>query len=179
MKVLVIKTSSLGDVIHTLPALTDAAAAIPGVGFDWVVEEAFAEVPAWHPAVRRVIPIALRRWRRAIRKALTGGEVAAFVDALRSQRYDCVVDAQGLLIKSALVALLARGARSGFDRKSTGCGSCFPRHWVIRWRKANRITAFPDGRECRPASRRGWCFSTAPPGPASTGPSPTGWSSPA
>ena len=51
MRVLVIKTSSLGDVIHALPALTDAARAIPGIQFDWVVEEGFAEIPTWHPAV--------------------------------------------------------------------------------------------------------------------------------
>ncbi len=56
MRVLLVKTSSLGDVIHTLPALTDAARAIPGIQFDWVVEEGFAEIPAWHPAVARVIP---------------------------------------------------------------------------------------------------------------------------
>lgn len=64
MRVLLIKTSSLGDVIHTLPALTDAAAAIPGIQFDWVVEEGFAEIPAWHPAVAEVIPVAIRRWRK-------------------------------------------------------------------------------------------------------------------
>ena len=64
MRVLIIKTSSLGDVIHTLPALTDAAHAIPGIRFDWVVEEGFAEIPSWHPAVDRVIPVAIRRWRK-------------------------------------------------------------------------------------------------------------------
>ena len=63
MRVLLVKMSSLGDVVHTLPALTDAAAAVPGIRFDWVVEEAFAEIPAWHSAVDKVIPIALRRWR--------------------------------------------------------------------------------------------------------------------
>ncbi|MGB3595937.1 MAG: lipopolysaccharide heptosyltransferase 1, partial [Pseudomonas neustonica] len=61
MRVLVIKTTSLGDVIHTLPAITDAARAVPGIRFDWVVEEGFAEIPAWHPAVDRVIPVAVRR----------------------------------------------------------------------------------------------------------------------
>ena len=59
MRVLVIKTSSLGDVIHALPALTDAARAIPGIRFDWVVEEGFAEIPTWHPAVDKVIPVAI------------------------------------------------------------------------------------------------------------------------
>jgi heptosyltransferase I len=71
MKVLVVKTSSMGDVIHTLPALTDAAEAMPEIVFDWVVEEAFAEVPAWHPSVRRVIPVAIRRWRKAPLKAFS------------------------------------------------------------------------------------------------------------
>ena len=62
MKVLVVKLSSLGDVIHTLPALSDASRALPGIRFDWVVEEAFAEVPGWHRAVDTVIPVAVRRW---------------------------------------------------------------------------------------------------------------------
>ena len=64
MKVLLIKTSSLGDLVHTLPALSDAARAVPELRVDWVVEENFSEIPSWHPAVRWVIPIALRRWRR-------------------------------------------------------------------------------------------------------------------
>ena len=61
MRILIVKTSSLGDVIHTLPALTDAVNAVPGLTADWVVEESFAEVPAWHPAVAEVIPVAIRR----------------------------------------------------------------------------------------------------------------------
>ena len=65
-KVLLVKTSSLGDVIHTLPAITDATRAIPGITFDWVVEESFAEIPSWHPAVDKVIPVAIRRWRKRI-----------------------------------------------------------------------------------------------------------------
>ena len=76
MRVLLIKTSSLGDVIHTLPALTDAARAIPGIQFDWVVEEGFAEIPSWHPAVARVIPVALRRWRSNQQQTCKRGERA-------------------------------------------------------------------------------------------------------
>ncbi|CAK8740288.1 hypothetical protein SODG_003731 [Sodalis praecaptivus] len=64
MQVLIVKTSSMGDVLHTLPALTDAAHALPGIRFDWVVEENFAQIPTWHPAVRLVIPVAIRRWRK-------------------------------------------------------------------------------------------------------------------
>lgn len=117
MKVLVIKTSSLGDLIHTWPALTDAAAARPDIRFDWLAEQAFAELPGWHPAVRRVIPIALRRWRGGWRKAWRSGEPQAFARALRQTRYDLVIDAQGLL-KSALPGLLAHGPRAGFDSAS-------------------------------------------------------------
>lgn len=65
MRVLIVKTSSMGDVLHTLPALTDAAQAIPGIRFDWVVEEGFAQIPSWHESVERVIPVAIRRWRKA------------------------------------------------------------------------------------------------------------------
>jgi heptosyltransferase-1 len=109
--------SSLGDVIHTLPALSDAAAAIPGIRFDWVVEEAFAEIPAWHPAVDKVIPIALRRWRKTPFRSFTGPEWKAFRTALGRHHYDAVIDAQGLL-KSAVIARLVRAPRFGLDKLS-------------------------------------------------------------
>ncbi|MDR1463522.1 MAG: lipopolysaccharide heptosyltransferase I [Azoarcus sp.] len=117
MRVLVVKTSSLGDIIHTLPAVTDAARALPGIRFDWIVEEAFAEIPSWHPAVERVIPVALRRWRRHPFARATRGEWRAFRAALADVRYDCVLDAQGLL-KSAWLACKARGPLHGLDRRS-------------------------------------------------------------
>jgi len=117
MRVLVVKMSSLGDVIHTLPALTDAAAALPGIRFDWVVEEAFAEIPAWHPAVDTVIPIALRRWRKHPVRDFTGPEWRACRVALRRSHYDAVIDAQGLL-KSAFVARLVKAPVYGMDRQS-------------------------------------------------------------
>lgn len=109
--------SSLGDVIHTLPALSDAAAALPGIRFDWVVEEAFAEVPGWHPAVEQVVPIALRRWRKTPFTSFTGPEWRACRAALRRHHYDAVIDAQGL-IKSALVTTLVKAPRYGLDRDS-------------------------------------------------------------
>lgn len=115
MRVLVVKTSSLGDVIHTLPALTDAARTLPGIRFDWVVEESLQEVPAWHPAVARVIPVAIRRWRRQPWRALVTGEWAASKKALRERPYDRIIDAQGL-IKSAVISRMARGRRAGLDR---------------------------------------------------------------
>lgn len=117
MKTLLIKTSSLGDILHTLPALTDAVNRIPAIRFDWAVEEAFSEVPSWHAAVARVIPLALRRWRRRPLHALGSGEPWAAARQLRSRQYDRIIDAQGL-IKSAVFSRLARGARYGLDRGS-------------------------------------------------------------
>jgi heptosyltransferase-1 len=117
VKALLIKTSSLGDVVHALPAVTDAARAVSGLRFDWVVEEAFADIPAMHPGVARVIPIALRRWRGHWVAALRDGEVDAFLRDLRRERYDVVIDAQGLF-KSALPALIARGPTAGLGLRS-------------------------------------------------------------
>ncbi|WP_437882621.1 lipopolysaccharide heptosyltransferase I [Pseudomonas sp. LRF_L74] len=117
MRVLLIKTSSLGDVIHTLPALTDAARALPGIQFDWVVEEGFAEIPAWHPAVAQVIPVAIRRWRKNLFKTLCNGEWRRFKARLRETQYDLVIDAQGLL-KSAWLTRYVKAPVAGFDHES-------------------------------------------------------------
>ncbi|MBU0498988.1 MAG: lipopolysaccharide heptosyltransferase I [Gammaproteobacteria bacterium] len=118
MKVLLLKTSSLGDLIHALPALTDAAKAIPGIRFDWLVEETFGAIPKWHPTVDRVIPIALRRWRQNWRKTWSSGEIGRFFQALRLEHYDLIIDAQGLFFKSALPGVFALGPRAGFDWRS-------------------------------------------------------------
>ncbi len=117
MKVLLIKTSSLGDVFHTLPALEDAWRAIPGLEVDWVVEEAFAAIPTWHPAVKKVIPVAWRRWRKNLRDKANRAEMKAFWRDLRATEYDVVLDAQGL-IKSAVFTRMARGPRFGLDKHS-------------------------------------------------------------
>ena len=117
MRVLLVKTSSLGDVIHTLPALTDAARAIPGIQFDWVVEEGFAEIPAWHPAVAQVIPVAIRRWRKNLWQTLKNGEWKRFKQRLKESRYDLVIDAQGLL-KSAWLTRYVKAPVAGLDRNS-------------------------------------------------------------
>ena len=117
MRVLIIKTSSLGDVLHTLPAVTDAVQQLPGIRFDWVVEEPFVEVPGWHTAVDEVIPVALRRWKHRPLHVLRLGEPQAAVKQLRKQRYDRIVDAQGLL-KSAVISRFARGPRYGLDSAS-------------------------------------------------------------
>lgn len=115
MRVLIVKTSSMGDVLHTLPALTDALRAVTEVKFDWVVEESFAQIPTWHTAVERVIPVAIRRWRKAWFSAPVKAERQAFHDALLSVNYDAVIDAQGLIKSAALVTRLAKGAKHGMD----------------------------------------------------------------
>lgn len=117
MRILLIKTSSLGDVIHTLPALTDAAHAIPGIRFDWVVEENYAEIPSWHPAVDRVIPVAIRRWRKAVFRTWASGEWRRFTRELIQAHYDAAIDAQGL-IKSALLTRYATTPVHGLDGDS-------------------------------------------------------------
>ncbi|HEX5476404.1 MAG TPA: lipopolysaccharide heptosyltransferase I, partial [Burkholderiales bacterium] len=111
------KTSSLGDVIHNFPAVTDAARAIPGAAIDWVVEEGFAQAARLHPSVRRIIPLPLRRWRRGLWRAAAWSDMAAFLRALRAERYDTVIDTQSL-IKSALIASMACGEAHGMDRAS-------------------------------------------------------------
>lgn len=117
MRVLLVKTSSLGDVVHTFPALTDAQRALPGITFDWVVEEAFADIAAKHPAVNRVIPCALRRWRKSLWRTWRSGEWKNFKATLQAQEYDLVLDAQGLA-KSAFITRLGRGPKAGFDKQS-------------------------------------------------------------
>lgn len=118
MRVLIVKTSSMGDVLHTLPALTDAARAIPGIRFDWVVEEGFAQIPSWHEAVDRVIPVAIRRWRKGWFSAPVKAERLAFRQALQAERYDAIIDAQGLVKSAALVTRLAHGIKHGMNWQS-------------------------------------------------------------
>jgi heptosyltransferase-1 len=112
--ILLVKTSSLGDVIHALPAISDVQSMSAAARIDWVVEEPLAAVPGLHPGVTGVIPVAMRRWRRALWQDRARGEIAACMRRLREQSYDAIIDAQGLF-KSALIALAARGTRYGLD----------------------------------------------------------------
>lgn len=118
MKLLLIKMSSLGDVFHTFPALTEAQKHIPNLEVTWVVEEGFASMAAWHPAVKKVIPIAWRRWRKNLLSQETRAELKAFLKEIKNTDADLVLDAQGL-IKSGVVTALSRGSRkAGFDKHS-------------------------------------------------------------
>jgi heptosyltransferase-1 len=117
MRVLIIKLSSMGDLMHALPALTDAVNNVPGISFDWVVDENFAEVPKWHPAVEKLIVSAHRRWKKNLRAAWINGEFKGFYKQLNHRDYDLVIDLQSNL-KSALVSLLRRSPVSGYDHQS-------------------------------------------------------------
>lgn len=116
-RVLIVKTSSLGDIVHTFPALTDAMRARPDIQFDWLVEESFADLPALHPAVKDVIPVALRRWRRDMFAKQTRAQWREFLERVQAHSYDQVIDAQGLL-KSAFLVRKTQGERVGLDKDS-------------------------------------------------------------
>lgn len=115
--VLFVKTSSLGDVVHHMPALTEAHARRPDLRFAWVVEDTFAPLVRLHPAAGEVIAVASRRWRRSLPAASTWREVRKFWRMLRSRNYDAIIDTQGL-IRSALIVRAARGRRHGYDFRS-------------------------------------------------------------
>jgi heptosyltransferase-1 len=116
-RVLLIKTSSLGDVIHCLPAISDMARNVPELRLDWVIEFSLAEIARLHPAVNWITPVRLRHWRRHVFEPETWREFGEFRRQISAQRYDRIIDAQGL-IRSAVLARLARGPHCGYDRKS-------------------------------------------------------------
>ncbi|OCG26785.1 lipopolysaccharide heptosyltransferase 1 [Gilliamella sp. HK2] len=118
MRALIVKTSSMGDVLHTLPALTDAANSLSNITFDWVVEENFTQIPSWHFAVDRVIPVAIRRWRKNWFAKNVRQERHKFIQTLSQQEYDCIIDAQGLIKSAFLITRKAHGIKHGLDRKS-------------------------------------------------------------
>ncbi|MBZ0104862.1 MAG: lipopolysaccharide heptosyltransferase I [Sulfuricella denitrificans] len=117
LKILLVKTSSMGDVIHALPSVSDIIEHYPDAKVDWVVEACFAELPVLHPGVRNVVPVAVRRWRRSLLSPASWREMAAFRRAIQATDYDLVLDSQGL-IKSAAMVLLSKGPRCGYDRAS-------------------------------------------------------------
>jgi heptosyltransferase-1 len=111
-RILLVKTSSMGDIVHALPVVADIHAARPGSEVHWLVEEAFSALPRMHPGVSRVITVAFRRWRSNLISRETWREIEAYRHELR-EPHDYVIDAQGLT-KSALLALPARGLRCGY-----------------------------------------------------------------
>ncbi len=132
-RVLLIKLTSLGDLIHALPALSDAQSARPGIEFDWVIDENFREIADWHPAVSRVITTNHREWRGALASAQTHGSISKTIEEMRASEYDLVIDGQGNF-KTALLSLFARGTRAGFDSHSV-------REWIAHLAYQRRFAA--------------------------------------
>ncbi|GAB5470963.1 MAG: lipopolysaccharide heptosyltransferase I [Rhodospirillales bacterium] len=133
MRLLIVKTSSIGDVLDSFPAVSDAARLLPGIQIDWLVEQAFAVLPRRHPMVSRVLPIRFRHWRSRPLGALTSGALRAFLTELRAERYDAIIDAQSLW-KSAVMGRLARGPLHGYafgSERERFCPLLYPtRHRV-------------------------------------------------
>lgn len=121
MRVLIIKTSSLGDIIHTLPALSDALKAIPNIQFDWLVEDSLQTIPSWHKGVNHIIPMPFRRLRKkglfTFLMILVQGEFSHFIKKLQANKYDVIIDAQGLF-KSIFWLFFLKGKKVGFSFSS-------------------------------------------------------------
>lgn len=114
-KILLIRLSSMGDIIHTFPAATELRSQFPDAEIHWVVEEAFIGLAKLHPGVNRIVPFALRRWRKKLWGAQNRAEMRAFKADLIDEEYDLAIDSQGLL-KSAIVGKLSGAPLAGFSR---------------------------------------------------------------
>jgi heptosyltransferase-1 len=125
LKILLVRVSSLGDVLHNLPIVADILRNFPDAQIDWVVEEAYVSLVRLNPHVRTIIPFALRRWRKSLGSGATRAEIGAFFTALRRERYDYVFDTQGLL-KTGVIMGAARlapgGQKVGLANGSEGSG---------------------------------------------------------
>ncbi|GAB4217838.1 MAG: lipopolysaccharide heptosyltransferase I [Rhodoferax sp.] len=135
LRVLIVKLSSLGDVVHAMPAVQDVLRAVPGAEIDWVVERPFAALVRRCAGVHRVIPMAWRRWRHTLTQRQTWHEMAHFKAELQARTYDAVIDLQGLS-KSALVARLARlspqGVRYAMGNRTEGSSYEAPTRWLAQ-----------------------------------------------
>ncbi|HAL40004.1 MAG TPA: lipopolysaccharide heptosyltransferase I [Polaromonas sp.] len=166
MKILLVKLSSLGDVVHALPVVQDIRAALPGAQIDWVVEKSFASLLARCPGLHRIIPCEIRRWRKSPLAAATRREWRAFLAQLQQEAYDAVIDLQGLT-KSAVVARLAQlapgGKRYALANQTDGSAYEAPTRWVadVAIRIAPHTHAVQRSRELA-ARALGYTLQSAP-----------------
>ncbi|MEO8311191.1 MAG: lipopolysaccharide heptosyltransferase I [Caldimonas sp.] len=131
LRILIVKLSSLGDVVHALPVVADIRAAYPRAAIDWVVEPAFAPLLGRVDGIAEVIDCPLRAWTKSgLWKASVVREMRAFVARLRRERYDAIVDLQGLT-KSAVIACLAHGRSYGLANRTDGAGHEAPARWLV------------------------------------------------
>ncbi|MES2189542.1 MAG: lipopolysaccharide heptosyltransferase I [Pseudomonadota bacterium] len=166
MKVLLVKLSSLGDVVHAMPVVKDILTARPDAQIDWVIEKSFAPLLSRVAGVHRVIPCEIRRWRKSPFSAVTRRDWRAFKADLQRDSYDAVIDLQGLT-KSALVAWLARlspgGKRYALANQTDGSGYEAPTRWVanVAIRVEPHIHAVQRSRELA-ARALGYSFAAQP-----------------
>ncbi|WOB10258.1 lipopolysaccharide heptosyltransferase I [Piscinibacter gummiphilus] len=130
MRVLIVKLSSLGDVVHAMPVVHDIRSVYSGARIDWVVEPAFAPLVRRVQGIGEVIECAQRRWRKRWWTSAVRAEWREFKRKLTAERYDAVIDLQGLT-KSALVARMAQGPSFGLANKTEGSGYEWPVRWLI------------------------------------------------
>lgn len=139
LRILIVRTSSLGDLVHMLPAISDIVRHVPDARISWIVEEAFAEIPSWHPGVHEVIKVAHRRWRKSWWSPEVRAERRALSERLRGEDFDIILDMQALL-KSAWLVRQTRGVKHGLDWRSARepLASLFynVRHRVEFWQPA-------------------------------------------
>jgi heptosyltransferase I len=137
-KILIVRVSSLGDVVHNMPAIADIRRHYPGAQIDWLVEESFADLVRLVDGVHRAIPFSLRRWRKRLLTPATWREIGEFRRALAAERYDLVIDCQGL-VKSAWVASCAHGPLVGLGNRTDGAGY----EWPARFFYDKRVQIAP------------------------------------
>lgn len=133
MKILLVRLSSMGDLIHTLPAISDLARHRPDVQLDWLCEENFADIARLHPFVKQILPMNWRKWRKNLLKTETYSFIQTLKNQLHTQQYDAVLDSQGL-IKSAIFAKMANAPIWGLDKNSARepLASCFyEKKWTV------------------------------------------------
>jgi heptosyltransferase I len=157
MKILIVRVSSLGDVIHNMPMVQDILRHHPAAQIDWVVEEAYAGLVRLNPGVRNIIPVALRRWRKRLWSKAVWAEIRHFRRLLQTEAYDYVFDTQGLLKTGVLMGwarLAPGGQKLGLANGTEGSGY----EGISRWfhtrsvRVALRCHAVARGREVAAAA---------------------------
>lgn len=116
-EILFIKTSSMGDVLHHMPAVTDARRRFPTARITWVVDELYAPLARLHPGANEIVPIAVRRWRRRLHELPTWNEIREATSKLRARNYDKIIDTQGL-VRTAVMTKLIHGESHGYDAES-------------------------------------------------------------
>ncbi|HLX01590.1 MAG TPA: lipopolysaccharide heptosyltransferase I [Trinickia sp.] len=137
-KILIVRVSSLGDVVHNMPVIADIRRRHPHAQIDWLVEESFADLVELVDGVRRAVPFSLRRWRKRLTSFENWREIRAFKRSLAAEKYDLVIDCQGLL-KTAWVASWACGPLVGLGNRTEGAGY----EWPVRFFYDKRVPIEP------------------------------------